>query len=83
MHDVCWCAEWAADARERELEKIALQHIKEQAKTEAREARKQVRTQTMLQAAAQVLRDDEHHVRDPQFHLLISSQPHEVSELCP
>ena len=35
-------AEWAADARERELEKIALQHIKEQGKAAAREARKQV-----------------------------------------
>ena len=35
-------AEWASEAKDRELEKIALQHIKEQDKAAAREARVQV-----------------------------------------
>ena len=35
-------AEWASEANDRELEKIALQHIKEQDKAAAREARVQV-----------------------------------------
>lgn len=39
-------AEWAAEARERELEKIALKHIRDQDKAAAREARMQVAAST-------------------------------------
>lgn len=35
-------AEWAAEARERELEKVALKHVKEQQKATRKEARAQV-----------------------------------------
>jgi len=35
-------AEWAAEARERELEKVALKHVKEQQKATQKEARAQV-----------------------------------------
>lgn len=36
-------AEWAAEARERELEKVGLKHIRAQEKAALREARAQVR----------------------------------------
>lgn len=36
-------AEWAAEAKERELEKIALKHLKEQQKTTQKEERAQAR----------------------------------------
>lgn len=38
----CCPAEWAAEAQERELEKIALRHIRDRDKAAAREARMQV-----------------------------------------
>ena len=41
-------AEWAAGARERELEKVGLKHIREAEKTAAREAAQQARAQAVL-----------------------------------
>jgi hypothetical protein len=40
-------AEWAAEARERELEKLGLKHIKAQEKAAQREARQQVWLQSV------------------------------------
>lgn len=44
----CTAAEWAAGAKERELEKIALQHIKAETKAAERAARAEVHTLTHL-----------------------------------
>ena len=43
--------EWASEAKDRELEKIALQHIKEQDRTARREARVQVQTYGALRSS--------------------------------
>ena len=41
-------AEWAAEARERELEKVALKHVKEQQKATQKEERAQVTVSFLL-----------------------------------
>lgn len=46
-------AEWQAEARERELEKVGLKHIKAQEKAAQREARQQVWRQQLLPTTLQ------------------------------
>ena len=46
-------AEWAAQARERELEKVAAKHIRDQERAAQQEAEQQVRIH--LQAAAKIM----------------------------
>ena len=50
-------AEWAADAKERDLEKVALQHIKAEAKAAERAQRTEVCSSTPSRPVAQLRRD--------------------------
>lgn len=53
--------EWAAEARERELEKVALKHVKEQQKATQKEQRAQVKRDCLL-ACRTAHRHDEWHI---------------------
>ncbi|KAA6422552.1 MAG: UPF0667 C1orf55 protein [Trebouxia sp. A1-2] len=48
-------AEWAAEARERELEKVALKHVKEQQKATQKEARAQVDSEAVRREQQEAL----------------------------